>query len=69
MYELLAPDGSTYVMQSYSQIIDPNLSIGQLKSLGDRLNLPQGWSYRSRVLKKDLFLKAKVAPPRSSRTT
>jgi hypothetical protein len=58
VYELLAPDGSDYVMQSYSQIADPNLSIGQLRGLGDRLSLPQGWEYRSRVLKKDLNLKA-----------
>jgi len=46
-------------MQSYSQIVDPSLSLGQLKSLGGRLALPQGWEYRSRVLKEDLVLKAK----------
>ena len=59
VFELLAPDGSDYVMQSYSQIVDPDLSIGQLKNLGKRLELPQGWEYRSRVLKKDLTLKAR----------
>jgi hypothetical protein len=58
VYELLAPDGSDYVMQSYSQIVDPDLSIDQLRGLGDRLKLPQGWEYRSRVLKEDLKLKA-----------
>ena len=59
VYELLAPDGSDYVMQSYSQIRDPQLSIGRLRSLGDRLELPQGWRYRSRVLKRDLTLVAR----------
>jgi hypothetical protein len=59
VYELLAPDGSTYVMQSYSQIEDPNLSLDQLRRLGGRLELPQGWAYRSRVLKDDLVLRAR----------
>ena len=59
VFELLAPDGSDYVMQSYSQIVDPSLSLGALRSLGGRLALPQGWEYRSRVLKDDLVLKAK----------
>jgi hypothetical protein len=59
VYELLAPDGSTYVMQSYSQIKDPSLAIGDLRGLGDRLELPQGWAYRSRVLHDDLTLKAR----------
>jgi len=59
VYELLAPDGSDYVMQSYSQIRDPQLSIGELRSLGDRLELPEGWRYRSRVLKRDLTLVAR----------
>ena len=58
VFELLAPDGSTYVMQSYSQIRDPGLTLGQLPALGARLELPQGWSYRSRRLKRDLTLTA-----------
>ena len=59
VYELLAPDGSNYVMQSYSQIRDPELTIGELRALGGRLQLPAGWSYRSRVLKRDLTLRAR----------
>ena len=58
VYELLAPDGSNYLMQSYSQIVDPSQRIGDLKSLGKRLDLPAGWSYRSRVLKHALTLNA-----------
>jgi hypothetical protein len=59
VYKLLAPDGSNYVMQSYAQIRDPELEIGDLRSLGDRLELPPGWSYRVRRLKRDLTLRAR----------
>jgi hypothetical protein len=58
VFELLAPDGSAYVMQSYSQIRDPALTIGSLPSLGERLGLPEGWSYRARKLKRKLTLSA-----------
>ena len=58
VYELLAPDGSNYVMQSYSQIVDPRLRIGDLRRLSDRLDLPTGWRYRVRRLKRPLTLRA-----------
>lgn len=59
VFELLAPDGSTYLMQSYSQMRDPDLTIAALPALGSRLDLPQGWSYRSRRLRRDLTLTAR----------
>ena len=46
VYELVAPDQHVYVMQSYSQIVDPSLSQDQLASLGNRLRLPKGWKYQ-----------------------
>ena len=58
IYELTTPTGETYVMQSYSQIESPTLSMKDLPSLAERLNLPAGWSYRSRVLDQDLSLVA-----------
>lgn len=58
VYELLAPNGSNYVMQAYSQIVDPQEKIGDLASLGDRLDLPPGWRYRVRRLRRPLDLKA-----------
>ncbi len=58
VFELVAPGGDVYVMQSYSQIKNPSLTLAQLKTLGGRLKLPQGWRYRSRVLKARLALKA-----------
>jgi hypothetical protein len=45
-------------MQSYAQIRDPDLRIGQLPSLGDRLSLPEGWRYRTRRLQHDFVLRA-----------
>lgn len=59
LYELLAPDGATYAMQSYSQIVDPSLDITDLGRLGKRLALPPGWRYRVRRLRKPLTLRAR----------
>ena len=58
VYELVAPGGAVYVMQAYSQIVDPNLRLGRLRSLGSRLKLPAGWRYRSRTLRGGLALQA-----------
>jgi len=58
IFELVAPGGDVYVMQSYSQIVDPKLTLRDLPGLGKRLSLPEGWRYRTRVLTKPLVLKA-----------
>jgi hypothetical protein len=54
VYELTAPDGATYAMQSWSQEIDPALVEAGLASLGARLRLPAGWTYSTRRLTKPL---------------
>lgn len=58
VYELVSPKGETYIMQSYSQIKDPTLTIDDLDTLGQRLALPAGWKYQVRTLDADLELKA-----------
>lgn len=58
VFELVAPGGDTYVMQSYAQIVDPRLTIGKLRALGRRLQLPPGWRYRARRLRHELELRA-----------
>jgi hypothetical protein len=58
VYELISPAGEVYMMQSYAQIADPTLTIDDLEDLGSRLELPEGWSYQSRVLEEDVQLKA-----------
>ena len=56
-YELLTPDGKTYVMQAYSHIVDDSLTLDSLPALGDRLHLPEGWQYRARTQDRDLTLR------------
>lgn len=58
VYELVAPGGDVYVMQAYAQILDPSLTIGKLRTLGRRLDLPAGWRYRTRRLTHDLAVGA-----------
>jgi hypothetical protein len=56
VYKILSPRHS-YIMQSYSQIIDPNLTEADLPELQSRLKLPKGWSYNSAKLEDNLVLK------------
>jgi hypothetical protein len=54
VYELIDPQGQHWVMQTLSQVTDPNLSRADLPRLADRLDLPAGWSYQPRVLADEL---------------
>jgi hypothetical protein len=56
VFELVAPDGTTYVMQSYSLAVDPTLTKADLPALGARLRLPDGWRYRVRQLSEEWSL-------------
>ena len=58
VHELIDADGNVYTMQSFSQIIDETLSYEDLETLGERLNLPEGWRYRVRILEEDLDVQA-----------
>jgi hypothetical protein len=50
VYELHDPALRRWVMQTWSQIVDPDLSRADLATLGERLTLPSGWTYRTRTL-------------------
>jgi len=52
------PQGTPWVLQAYSQIVDPNLTYDQLAKLGDKLKLPPGWKFRVAVLDRDLTIQA-----------
>lgn len=39
------PSARVYIMQSYSRIVDPTLTMNQLATLGSKLDLPDGWTY------------------------
>lgn len=54
IYELIDPQGQRWVMQTLSQVADPNLSRADLPQLADRLDLPAGWSYQPRMLTDEL---------------
>lgn len=56
VYELVDPDAVAYVMQAYCVGVDPTLTEAALVTLGDRLDLPDGWSYRTRVLDEELVV-------------
>ena len=62
VYELVAADGTTYVMQTWSQQVDPTLSEADLARLGDRLQLPDGWTFRTRRLRAPLRVVTTAAP-------
>jgi hypothetical protein len=57
VYEMLTPDGRTYVMQAYSHIVDDGLTLDSLPALGHRLHLPPGWRYHARTPNRDLTLR------------
>ena len=50
VYELVDPDGNVYVLQARKNTV----SADSLATLGDLLNLPEGWEYRTVVLDADL---------------
>jgi hypothetical protein len=56
VYELVDPDGRAFVMQARCVGVDSNMSEASLVNLGERLALPEGWSYRTRVLGSELVI-------------
>lgn len=56
VHELVTPEGAVYTMFSLSLKVDPNNTIENLPTLGKRLTLPKGWTYRMRTLDKDMVL-------------
>lgn len=49
IYELIDPDGRRWVMQTFSQTVDPTLSLADLPGLASRLSMPDGWRYEART--------------------
>ena len=53
VYEIVDAEGHAYVLQARG----PQFNLEDLETMGDQMkNLPEGWSYRVRVLEKDLVL-------------
>jgi len=55
-YELVDPDGRALVMQARCVGVDPGMTEESLATLGERLALPEGWSYRTRILESELVV-------------
>ncbi|MEL6190751.1 MAG: hypothetical protein AAFR66_01825 [Bacteroidota bacterium] len=58
VYMLEDPSGQCFIMQSYSQKIDTNLQLTDLETLGTRLDLPPGWSYKTAILEENFALES-----------
>ena len=56
VFELVDADGRRWVMQTYSQVVDPNLTLDDLPGLASRLKLPDGWRYETRTLTEPLVV-------------
>ena len=56
VYELVDPAGTAYVMQAYCIGVDPELTEASLPDLARRLALPEGWTFRTRVLDAELVV-------------
>lgn len=56
VHELVDPDGLTYVMQAYCVGVDPALTESGLAGLGERLDLPMGWTFQTRILDEELIV-------------
>jgi hypothetical protein len=62
VFELIDAGGTTYVMQAWSQQVDPTLGEADLHDLGTRLALPAGWGYRARALEHELLIDTRDRP-------
>ena len=58
VFILDGPDGTPWVMQAFAKIVDPTLTYDGLSDLGAKLKPAEGWSYRVKVLDKDLTIVA-----------
>jgi hypothetical protein len=60
VYLLRDAEGKTYVMQSWSQQVDPELAEDDLLTLGERLQLPEGWTYDSKTLTQEFVVETRA---------
>lgn len=56
VYQLKSSSGDCFIMQSYTEMSDPNLSLETLPMLGESLDLPSGWSFSTHVLESNFEL-------------
>lgn len=59
VFLLRSPDAVTWVMQTYTNLVDAGLSQATLPGLGQRLRLPAGWDFKVQTFERDLILEAR----------
>lgn len=57
IHRLVAPNGDTYIMYSYTNEISSDLTRAKLIDLGGQLRLPEGWRYESELLNKTVTVR------------
>lgn len=55
VHELVDPDGTAYVMQAFCIGVDSSLRLENLHELKNKLQLPSGWAFRTRVLEEEMI--------------
>jgi hypothetical protein len=56
VFMLRSPEGVTWVMQTYTDHIDPTLTEAHLPTLGERLTLADGWRFATTTLDRELTI-------------
>jgi len=58
VYELVSPDDRVFIMTSFTNQLNPTLSLENLRELGTTLTMPPGWKFRFRVLERQVDIEA-----------
>jgi hypothetical protein len=61
VYQLNSPDGKTYTMTTFSNLINSSLTLDELINLAPSLELPSGWTYSTQVLDKQISIRSRVS--------
>lgn len=59
IFLLVSDTGAEYFMQSASREVDPEMDLKRLETLGQDLDLPQGWTYKVVTLEADLVIETR----------
>ena len=61
VYQLKSPDGRTYTMTTFSNLINSSLTLDGLMNLAPSLELPSGWTFSTQVLDKQISIRSRVS--------
>lgn len=61
VYQLKSPDGRTYTMTTFTNLINSSLTLDGLINLAPSLELPPGWTFSTQVLDKQISIRTSVA--------